>query len=861
MNISNNSDSTAKNQIALENQLKSQENIFKEIISKIKEDYENIISKKDLEVKAYVSQLADENSKLKADSQIQKEKNVLLTNKLDVIKQTYSSLALVNNKEENNTLNNLNIKKIDNAKCQMNSLDKNYMNEISVIKEEFVKILNKYSIITPETINIHFASEEKIENFLLETQNIISSYQKTILNLYENIHEKDKLAINLSLSIDSLKDENLYITNKLVQEKIKIINQLNEQREKNRNDIITQKKLFINDKLLKDNEEIKKLFTTLGYNNNQQNVIDTLKIEKEKINQQNFQMLNKITEINEHNQILQGQIEVLQKTNDEYSNEKNKIEKEIDEYRKQIDTYLEEIESLKIQIQVMNKNYNDKENELSVLITKTKLKEVSYQNEINMISVKLSNTIKEFNSLLDEKDRIINELTNENVELKDLNEHLNDLITEKEAELNKGKNEIIGIKGEKYNLELKLTAQNEVISLLEQSKSKLEEVKSELINTVSLNQKEIDQLNKKNNGLLEENDFLKKENDKLSKNLLEIIDKKDTITNQNVKLQNELNTLKNNTLTEKEKYISYDSKLATYENENNTLKKKYDIIVNENQEIKVLINSLFDKFTADDTSIPKEIKQSKEPILKLKEVYNSIDNLSSLTNNLKVSNDKIIQYENEISKLKTRINSLLTLASGNVTRINVSKLPNSVTNKISQNQLYERIIKYIKDLNISHEIQICRMTIQFEEQQSNKNYNELEKSITSIEQKHKENTEQFEKRLKQYISISDIKEKVTEIQSKYEAIIGSLFEKFISYNVVKENNNPFILLKIPVNEYNEIIENSMKCIEETVNYILSFYSEISLQYDANVESAFDAIINLTLIKNDFTNSNSSRAGW
>ena len=105
MNISNNSDSTAKNQIALENQLKSQENIFKEIISKIKEDYENIISKKDLEVKAYVSQLADENSKLKADNQIQKEKNVLLTNKLDVIKQTYSSLALVNNKEENNPKN------------------------------------------------------------------------------------------------------------------------------------------------------------------------------------------------------------------------------------------------------------------------------------------------------------------------------------------------------------------------------------------------------------------------------------------------------------------------------------------------------------------------------------------------------------------------------------------------------------------------------------------------------------------------------------------------------------------------------------------------------------------------------------
>ena len=53
-----------------------------------------------------------------------------------------------------------------------------------------------------------------------------------------------------------------------------------------------------------------------------------------------------------------------------------------------------------------------------------------------------------------------------------------------------------------------------------------------------------------------------------------------------------------------------------------------------------------------------------EKAASFEEVYNSIDNLSSLTNNLKVSNDKIIQYENEISKLKTRINSLLTLASG-----------------------------------------------------------------------------------------------------------------------------------------------------------------------------------------------------
>ena len=44
---------------------------------------------------------------------------------------------------------------------------------------------------------------------------------------------------------------------------------------------------------------------------------------------------------------------------------------------------------------------------------KGEIADIIYQNEINMISVKLSNTIKEFNSLLDEKDRIINELTNE----------------------------------------------------------------------------------------------------------------------------------------------------------------------------------------------------------------------------------------------------------------------------------------------------------------------------------------------------------------------------------------------------------------------------------------------------------------
>ena len=366
--------------------------------------------------------------------------------------------------------------------------------------------------------------------------------------------------------------------------------------------------------------------------------------------------------------------------------------------------------------------------------------------------------------------------------------------------------------------------------------------------------------------------------------------KYDNVNEQYQRAQNELNTLKSNTITEKEKYISYDSKIIEMENENISLKKKNEILTNENTELKYHINNTYEKYIQLDidksnNNVSKDILMKKEEIIKIKEIFNNIDSVSYLALNVKNSSEKVTQYESEIQKLKTRINTLLNLASGNVTRINGSKIPktNNYT-KISQSQLYEKIIKYIRDLNIFHEIQMYKLTIQHEDQITNlisansinKKDNILEYAIQTyklsinevlhlvegIEVKLKANNEYFEKRLKLYVNIEDVKSTISNTQKQYENVIGSLLEKFLSYNVVNDKNSPFLLLKMPINEYNDIIENAMKILEETIKNINEFYKDISDNYDNSVETAFDAIINLTFVKNDLNNTNnSSRINW
>ena len=873
-------------------QQKSQELVFYQILEKMKKDYENIMLNKDQEIKEYVVQLAEENVSLKNENFQQKEINCSLQNKLDVIEQIYPVLYLAKEKNDNIELDNslytkLNLAK-ENYKKEIEELEGNYIFENSKINQEFEVMLKKYNDIMLESINTK--NEEKMENLFLEMLKQMKIYQKKILNLRENILNKEKLEINLIFSKTALKEENEFIKSKLIREKINIIQKLKEFKAEMEIKIKLEKKNLFDEKILKENEEFRELFHKLGYSDKQQSKMEALKLEKEKIMKQNFEMYTKINELTDQNQILNEQIEILQKSNQECEEVKKEYNENIENLNIKSVNFENEIETLHNIIKQLNNKILEKENELSAQIATSKVKEVSTQNEINMLSSKLSSTINEFNNMLDQKESVINELTNENIELKDLNEHLNDLITEKEAEMNKCKEEIIHIKNDLYEKEIKVNQQDDQIEILTKSKEQKEITIKELtdnINKLNAILANITDKNKKNEDYITQ---LKERNDTLSKNYHQMTMKYDNVNEQYQRAQNNLNTLKSNTITEKEKYISYDSKIIVMENENISLKKKNEILTNENTELKYHINNTYEKYIQLDidksnNNVSKDLLMKKEEIIKIKEIFNNIDSVSYLALNVKNSSEKVTQYEGEIQKLKTRINTLLNLASGNVTRINGSKIPktNNYT-KISQSQLYEKIIKYIRDLNIFHEIQMYKLTIQHEDQITNlisansinKKDNILESAIQTsklsinevlhlvegIEVKLKANNEYFEKRLKLYVNIEDVKSTISNTQKQYENVIGSLLEKFLSYNVVNDKNSPFLLLKMPINEYNDIIENAMKILEETIKNINEFYTDISDNYDNSVETAFDAIINLTFVKNDLNNTNnSSRINW
>lgn len=873
-------------------QQKSQELVFYQILEKMKKDYENIMLNKDQEIKEYVVQLAEENVSLKNENFQQKEINCSLQNKLDVIEQIYPVLYLAKEKNDNIELDSslytkLNFAK-ENYKKEIEELEGNFIFENSKINQEFESILKKYNDIMIESTNMK--NEEKMENLFVEMLKQIKIYQKKIMNLRENILNKEKLEIHLVFSKTALKEENEFIKSKLIREKINIIQKLKEFKAEMEIKIKLEKKNLFDEKILKENEEFRELFHKLGYSDKQQSKMEALKLEKEKIMKQNFEMYTKINELTDQNQILNEQIEILQKSNQECEEVKKEYNENIENLNIKSVNFENEIETLHNIIKQLNNKILEKENELSAQIATSKVKEVSTQNEINMLSSKLSSTINEFNNMLDQKESAINELTNENIELKDLNEHLNDLITEKEAEMNKCKEEIIHIKNDLYEKEIKVNQQDDQIEILTKSKEQKEITIKELtdnINKLNAILANITDKNKKNEDYITQ---LKESNDTLSKNYNQITMKYENVNEQYQRAQNDLNTLKSNTITEKEKYISYDSKIIAMENENISLKKKNEILANENTELKYHINNTYEKYIQLDidksnNNVSKDILMKKEEIIKIKEIFNNIDSVSYLALNVKNSSEKVTQYESEIQKLKTRINTLLNLASGNVTRINGSKIPktNNYT-KISQSQLYEKIIKYIRDLNIFHEIQMYKLTIQHEDQITNlisansinKKDNILESAIQTsklsinevlhlvegIEVKLKANNDYFEKRLKLYVNIEDVKTTISNTQKQYENVIGSLLEKFLSYNVVNDKNSPFLLLKMPINEYNDIIENAMKILEETIKNINEFYKDISDNYDNSVETAFDAIINLTFVKNDLNNTNnSSRINW
>ena len=418
--------------------------------------------------------------------------------------------------------------------------------------------------------------------------------------------------------------------------------------------------------------------------------------------------------------------------------------------------------------------------------------------------------------------------------------------------------------------------------LLKEKNEKYEKENKDYINNYLKIENELKEYKEKNKNLEEENSKFKNENEINSKNLIELKSANEGLSKQ-LKLVNEsLNPIQlKQTSQNQEK--QFEEILTKVNHENSSLKNQLEEFYSQLEEKQNLINQIYSKYNLyENKTINFEKKNiQNEGIYLLKIIDYDMQNLVSDANSGKNLKDKLNEKENEINNLKNKISSLIKMKTSFLSNNYTSNIQN--LSSISQIQLYEKVIKYIHYLNIIHELQEIKNSMKYENEiknilNSNLNKEEIDKlnlninnklsdlnnNIDEIKKNIENDSVYFEQRLKNLINIEEIKKCINEIQKQYENIISNLFESFLTYNASdKDTENIILLLKIPVINYNNIIEDSMGKIENIVNYIKNWFEDINQEIGDKVDNAFEAILNLTNVNfdDDYKNSNQNNFGY
>ena len=802
------------------------------IIEKIKNDYEQLLNSKNEEISNFINDLINENSDLKKENIIFKKEKIEMENKIDIYEKTF---PLVNINYTENSQNEIN----ENIK----ELEKKYIEEKKKIEINFEEINNKY-IKNKEEI-----SKEELEK-------ILNDYQKQILNLIEMKLNKEKSNIIFNTQNQYFQAEKEYIKMVLLNEKYKIlktIRELENNYQKRISNLTTNK--FNLGSFLNNNPDLTK--------------INELTFEKQQLLTNNYSLFNKYKELSDLNNQLNLEKEKVDCLYKELSNshkvllkEKKILEGKVDILNNKNENLYKEINELRQE----NIELKTKENSFDL---KIQINESNYQKEIEILKEVNQTTKTELDKLLNNKDNIINGLK---IKEKELEENLNKINNEYntlKTEFDILKEENIKQKSELYSNNNKLKNLENLSSSLKEDNTKYEKENSNYINNISSIKNELLILKEKNTKLEEENTKIKKINEINSSNIIELKSINETLSKQ-LKLVNEsLNPIQlKQTSQNQEK--QYEEILTKVNHENSSLKNQLEEFYAQLEEKQNLITQIYSKYNLYEGKIIYEKKNNNEneAIYLLKIIDNDMENLVSQANLAKNLNEQVIENQNEIDNLKNKIASLIKMKTSTLYNNYTSNITN--LSLISQIQLYEKVIKYIHYLNTIHSLQDIKMSMKYEDDiknilisnineddidKINNNINEklseLNNNIEDIKKNIENDSIYFEQRLKNLINIEDVKKCISEIQKQYENIISNLFESFLTYNASdKDTENIILLLKIPVNNYNNIIEESMGKIDNIVIYIKNWYDDINKEIGEKVDNAFEAVLNITNVNLD-----------
>jgi len=744
----------------------------------------------------------------------------------------FDELDLDNENVDDEKINKINNYQINNnLSSQLAS-----MNNIKISEEEKIKEKEPQK-----------NQEEKINNtqfYELTTNNLVekikNEYDEIYLNQRNDINKfVEKLAnenSELKLEISKLKSEIM---------KYKIKNEFNYNNNYNLNKVDKNKENEINlEQFEEENKKINDEYNYIIQNISSNIIIKNIKLkeENEKLNLENNKI--KFEFIQEKNKIIEKIIEIQSKVNSDIELNKN-IFLNQNEENKLNNVYLYYIDKIK------NLTYE-----------KNKLLTCNYDFFIKIND--LSQLIEEKNNIINEKQQIIS-----SNELKILN-------LEQEINIIKIKNKEISNQLKEAQIKINEFSFDKGDNIVFQEKildNKYNMMKRQLENKIAQLNKNLEDLNIKNINISKNNKELKETNEKLVTDFLLKKEQLDNIMKEKNKLIKDINNLKTDIKIKEEEIITnkneYENKIKYLEeNINNVNDNKKDDI----DQIKSLINSIYEKLPINNenninSNIALFLKNNINEIAKLKEINKQ---MYSLYKNKEMN--IILKEENE--KLKNHIKEImnLTLEKANITYI--EKFKEEFIN-ISLEQLILKIINFIKVYKICFLLQKIKTILNYSEKYINwlnekeffKNNNtsfddvqlelkKIEEEINNIKIILKNNSLDFEKKIKNYLSKDEIKVEINNIQKKYEKIITDIIEYFLKHKINNYKEDKEILsLQIPIKNYNLMIENNMNNLSLINQSIDSWSFFVNNDLNENNDNVFQAIINMTNLNNNIELNN------
>ena len=694
-------------------------------------------------------------------------------------------------------------------------------------------------------------SKLNLEIIKLKVKNELNTNNNLLQNLNQNIDEE---------KINKTKKEMQITSEKIELEKKNIKEEYNFIIQNISSNIISKNIKSLYDKLIKSKNDLI----------NSQKINCMLQEENEKLKSENYKI--KLDIIEEKNKIIEKIIEIQTMTNSDIDLNKILINPIYDNNYSSI-----------IKIAKTEENQNeidletDKSNNNVYIYYIEKIKNLTYEkNKLLTSNYDFFVKINDLSQIIEEKNNIINEqlklISSNDLKVLNLEQQINSMsIKHKEME------NLLKEAQEKIN-DLTLEKVGNIVFEEKILEHKNNISKKQLENKTAQLNKSLDELTLKNTKLNNNLIKLKEINEKISEeNLLQ---KEENIKEKN-KLLQDINRLKEELKIKEEKIIIT---INEYENKIKNIKESFGNDSNKNnnvdmEQIQLIINEIYDKIYNNNlNNINKNInenislfvKNNINIIVKLNEISKQINNFYK-----KDQIYSLITEENE--KLKNHIKDIINLTLEKTSITYIKKFKEDFIN-ISFEQLILKIINYLKVYKVCFLLQKIKTSVSYSEKyiswlnekdffkNNNSSFEELkfeinniEKQIDYIKNTLKNNSFEFEQKIKNFLSKEEVKIEVNNIQKKYEKVITDIFEYFLKYKIINKKNNDKenLTLKIPIQSYNLMIENNMNNLSLISQSIDLWNVYVNNDLNENNDNVFQEILNMTNIRNALEYNNIS----